>query len=87
MTLSPPGSPVTSAVSPGRLAFGDIGQYTDHRVMALSGSKVWANGQVTPLEQLETGPNFLGWERPPPAPSAAPMFTASATAPPTPSPK
>lgn len=86
MTLSPPGSPVTSPVSPGRLAFGDIGQYTDHRVMALSGSKVWVNGQVTPLEQLETGPNFLGWERPPTAPAAAPVLT-SATAPPPPNPK
>ncbi len=68
--LSPPGTPVTAPVSPSKLAFGDIGQYTDHRVMALGGSKVWVNGQVTPLEQLETGPNFLGWEHPPAAPAS-----------------
>jgi hypothetical protein len=81
IALSPPGAPVTAPVSPSRLAFGDIGQYTDHRVMALDGSKVWLNGQVTPLEQLETGPNFLGWERPPAVPvtgSAAPASAAAA---------
>ncbi|MBY0440585.1 MAG: DUF4226 domain-containing protein [Mycobacteriaceae bacterium] len=73
--LSPPGTPVTAPVSPSRLAFGDIGQYTDHRVMALGGSKVWLNGQVTALEQLETGPNFLGWEHPATAPAASVVAT------------
>jgi Domain of unknown function (DUF4226) len=79
--LSPPGSPVTAPVSPSRLAFGDIGQYTDHRAMALGGSKVWVNGQVTPLEQLETGPNFLGWERPSAAHMSGGAVRASAVAP------
>lgn len=73
--LPPLGSPVTAAISPGRLQFGDIGEYSDHRVMALGDNEVWVNGQVTPLEQLQTGPNFLGWQRlpapagPPPAPA------------------
>lgn len=79
--LSPPGTPVTAPVSPSRLAFGDIGQYTDHRVMALGGSKVWVNGQATPLEQLETGPNFLGWERPSAASLSGGALRASAVAP------
>lgn len=81
IALSPPGSPVTAPVSPSQLAFGDIGQYTDHRVMALGGAKVWVNGQVTPLEQLETGPNFLGWEHPPAAPASGGAVPASAVAP------
>ena len=59
----------------------DIGQFTDHRVMALGDNKVWVNGQVTPLEQLQTGPNFLGWEHPvAPAPVQT-AVTTSATAP------
>ncbi|EUA86287.1 hypothetical protein I551_7274 [Mycobacterium ulcerans str. Harvey] len=41
-----------------------MGQYTDHRVMALDKDHVWLNRQVTPIDQLETGPNFLGWTRP-----------------------
>jgi len=81
IALSPPGTPVTAPVSPSRLAFGDIGQYTDHRVMALGGSKVWVNAQVTPLEQLETGPNFLGWEHPPAAPASGGAVPASVVAP------
>lgn len=61
--LPPLGSTVTAPISPGHLQFGDLGQYNDHRVMALGGNKVWVNGQVTPLDQLQTGPNFLGWQR------------------------
>ncbi|MGH3556020.1 MAG: DUF4226 domain-containing protein [Mycobacterium sp.] len=81
IALSPPGTPVTAPVSPSRLAFGDIGQYTDHRVLALGESKVWLNGQVTPLEQLETGPNFLGWEQAPAAPERGAAAPVSAAAP------
>lgn len=80
MPLSPPGTPVTSPVSPANLGFGDLGQFTDHRVMALGPTKVWVNGQVTPIEQLETGPNFLGWEHPP-APAAAPTGPVAAKPP------
>ena len=84
INLSPPGAPVTAPVSPSKLVFGDIGQYTDHRVMALGDNKVWVNGQETPLEELETGPNFLGWERPSnPAGAAQPAVNTSATTPPT----
>jgi hypothetical protein len=81
LNLSPPGSPVTAPVSPSRLVFGDIGQYTDHRVMALGDNKVWVNGKETPLEELETGPNFLGWERPTAPAGGHPVVTASATSP------
>lgn len=63
LALSPLGSAVTSPVAPSHLQFGDIGEYNDHRVMALGGNKVWNNGQVASLEQLQTGPNFLGWRR------------------------
>ena len=62
-------------MSPSRLVFGDIGQFTDHRVMALGDNKVWVNGQVTPLEQLQTGPNFLGWEHTAAAAPAQTMVT------------
>lgn len=82
ITLSPPGSPVTAPVSPSRLVFGDIGQYTDHRVMALGDNKVWVNGKETPLEELETGPNFLGWEHPSvPATTTQPVVATSASTP------
>ena len=81
INLSPAGAPVTAPVSPSRLVFGDIGQFTDHRVMALGDNKVWVNGQVTPLEQLQTGPNFLGWEHPAAPAPAQTVVTTSATAP------
>ncbi|ULP45432.1 MULTISPECIES: DUF4226 domain-containing protein [Mycobacterium simiae complex] len=63
LQLPPLGSPVNAPMAPSRLQFGDVGQYTDHRVMALDKDHVWLNGQVTPIDQLETGPNFLGWTR------------------------
>lgn len=81
INLSPAGAPVTAPVSPSRLVFGDIGQFTDHRVMALGDNKVWVNGQVSPLEQLQTGPNFLGWEHPAAPAPAQTVVTTSATAP------
>lgn len=64
VTLPPPGTPVTSAVSPSQLRFGDTGEFTDHRVMALGPDKVWDGSQVVPISELHTGPNFLGWTRP-----------------------
>lgn len=60
----PPGAPVNDPVSPNQLKFMDYAQFTDHRVMALGGGKVWLNGQVTPIEEMPTGPNFLAWARP-----------------------
>lgn len=83
--LAPLGSPVTTPVAPGRLEFGDIGEYNDHRVMALGANKVWANGQVVPLEQLQTGPNFLGWRHltmPAAASPTQPTLTATTAPPP-----
>lgn len=78
------GSAVSAPVSPSRLQFGDIGQYTDHRVMALGKDTVWINGQVTPIDQLETGPNFLGWAHA--TATTSPTVTASAALPAAPPP-
>ena len=64
ITVLPPGSPVSEPVSPSQLKLMDYAQFTDHRVMALGDGKVWLNGQVTPVEDMPTGPNFLGWARP-----------------------
>ena len=64
VTVLPPGAPVNEPVSPSQLKMMDYAQFTDHRVMALGGGKVWLNGQVTPVEEMPTGPNFLGWARP-----------------------
>jgi hypothetical protein len=64
VTVLPPGAPVNEPVSPSQLKLMDYGQFTDHRVMALGNGKVWLNGQVTPVEEMPTGPNFLGWARP-----------------------
>lgn len=74
ITVLPPGAPVNEPVSPSQLKMMDYAQFTDHRVMALGNGKVWLNGQVTPVEQMPTGPNFLGWARPQiqTAPAAAP---------------
>ncbi|BBY96406.1 hypothetical protein MGALJ_60750 (plasmid) [Mycobacterium gallinarum] len=64
ITVLPPGAPVNEPVSPSQLKLMDYAQFTDHRVMALGDGKVWLNGQVTPVEEMPTGPNFLGWARP-----------------------
>jgi Domain of unknown function (DUF4226) len=64
INVLPAGAPVTEPVSPSQLRFGDYAQFTDHRVMALGGGKVWSEGQVTAVDQMPTGPNFLGWARP-----------------------
>jgi hypothetical protein len=64
VSVLPAGAPVTEPVSPSQLRFGDYAQFTDHRVMALGAGKVWTEGQVTAVDQMPTGPNFLGWARP-----------------------
>jgi hypothetical protein len=65
LPLTPPGTPVANPVSPGKLVLGCTGQFTDHRVLALGDGKVWNNGQVMAVHDLDTGSNFLGWEPPP----------------------
>lgn len=84
LQLPPVGSAVSAPVSPSRLQFGDIGQYTDHRVMALGKDTVWINGQVTPIDQLDTGPNFLGWAHA--TATTSPAVPAAASLPATPPP-
>ena len=64
LSMLPAGAPVSEPVSPSQLRLMDYAQFTDHRVMALGGDKVWLNGQVTPASEMPTGPNFLGWARP-----------------------
>lgn len=78
--IPPPGTPVTdNAISPGKTVFGDIGQYTDHQIMALGDNKAWVNGQVVPLDKVEQGTNFLGWLHPT---MPAPATPVGVTAPP-----
>ncbi|MBX8687826.1 hypothetical protein A5722_01390 [Mycobacterium vulneris] len=76
--IPPPGTPVTdNAVSPGKTVFGDIGQYTDHQIMALGDNKAWVNGQVVPLDKVEQGTNFLGWMHPSTPTPATPVAVTS----------
>jgi hypothetical protein len=60
----PPGATISTPVSPSQLRFGDYAQYTDHRVMVVNRDKAWEHGQLVPLSEVPTGPNFLGWARP-----------------------
>ncbi len=80
VNLSPRGAPVTAPINHRQLVFGDIGQFTDHRIMALGDNQVWVNGREIAVDELPTGPNFLGWERPvvPAAQSAPALKTAAA---------
>jgi hypothetical protein len=85
LSLPPIGAPVVAPVSPDRIELGTVGMYSDHEVVALSAHDVWVNGNVTPIDQLPTGPNFLGWTQattapaPAPAPSPAPSPPPPAT--------
>ncbi|MGY1994315.1 DUF4226 domain-containing protein [Mycolicibacterium fortuitum] len=84
LAMSPPGAPITKNMvsrSEG-LEFGDVGQFTDHRVMALGNDKVWDNGREIPLKDLQVGTTFLGWERPH---TTQPVIAATATTPTPPS--
>lgn len=79
IAVPPPGTPVTdNAVSPGKTVFGDIGQYTDHQIMALGDNKAWVNGQVVPLDKVEQGTNFLGWLHPHMPVAATPVGVTAA---------
>lgn len=84
LTMSPPGAPITkNLVSKSEgLMFGDIGQFTDHRVMALGNNTVWDNGREIPLKDLQVGATFLGWER---AQAPQSVVATAATTPPPPS--
>lgn len=46
--------------------FGDIGQFTDHQVLALGDGKVYVDGAVRDMGDVDTsGSQFLGWFHPP----------------------
>jgi hypothetical protein len=61
MTLPPVGTPVTNPVDPTRLACGDIAMFKDHYEPLLSSIKGYLNGQVVPLSQVTSSPDFLGF--------------------------
>lgn len=60
------GEPPGPAESPS-VDFGDIGQFTDHQVIALGDGKVMvADGAVVDMSDVDTsGSSFLGWFHPP----------------------
>jgi hypothetical protein len=61
ITLPPLGTPVTDPVDPTRLTCGDIALFKDHYEPVLSSVKGYVNGQVVPLSQVTSSPDFLGF--------------------------
>jgi hypothetical protein len=61
MTLPPVGTPVTNPVDPTRLSDGDVAMFKDHYEPLLSSVKGYLNGQVVPLSQVTSSPDFLGF--------------------------
>ncbi len=61
MTLPPVGTPVTNPVDPTRLTCGDVAMFKDHYEPVLSSVKGYLNGQVVPLGQVISSPDFLGF--------------------------
>ncbi|KAA0093560.1 DUF4226 domain-containing protein [Mycolicibacterium sp. P1-18] len=61
MALPPPGTPVTTPADPAQLSCGYLGMFTDHYVVAASAVKAIQDGQVVPLSEVASSPNFLGW--------------------------
>jgi len=80
MTLPPVGTPVTNPVDPTRLSAGDIAMFKDHYEPLLSSVKGYLNGQVVPLSQVTSSPDFLGFIDP------TAMAAAGGTAPGAPAP-
>jgi hypothetical protein len=79
MTLPPVGTPVTNPVDPTRLTAGDVAMFKDHYEPLLSAVKGYLNGQVVPLSQVTSSPDFLGFIDP--TAMAAAAGTAGAPAP------
>lgn len=61
MTLPPVGTPVTDGVPPTQLHCGDVAMFKDHYEPVLSSVKGYHNGNVVPLGQVTSSPNFLGF--------------------------
>lgn len=83
VTIPPPGTPVTAAVDPSRVAPGDIGMFTDRHALVLGNEKALLDGQIQRIANVR-GPSFLGWQHPPALPDPATVPTA--TEPPQPTP-
>ncbi|SBS76616.1 conserved hypothetical protein [uncultured Mycobacterium sp.] len=86
MTLPPVGTPVTAPVDPTRLTCGDVAMFKDHYEPILSSVKGYLNGQVVPLSQVASSPDFLGFIDPTAAASAATAAPAPAPVVPAPVP-
>lgn len=71
MTLPPVGTPVTDGVPPTQLHCGDVAMFKDHYEPVLSSVKGFLNGNVVPLSQVTSSPDFLGFIDPTAAVSAA----------------
>ena len=61
MTLPPVGTPVTHGVPPTRLHCGDVAIFKDHYEPVLSSVKGFLGGNVVPLSQVTSSPDFLGF--------------------------
>ena len=81
LTLPPVGTPVTSLVDPTRLTCGDIAMFKDHYEPVLSSVKGYLNGQVVPLAQVTSSPDFLGFIDPTAVTSTVSAPAAQAPAP------
>lgn len=64
MTLPPPGSPISPVLDATRLLPGDVGVYADRYALVLGNGKALVDSQIQPLATV-TGPDFLGWLKPP----------------------
>lgn len=91
ITLPPVGTPVTNGVPPTQLHCGDVAMFKDHYEPVLSSVKGYLGGNVVPLSQVTSSPDFLGFidptkmaaagagtpAAPAPTPAAAPAAPAS----------
>jgi hypothetical protein len=64
MTLPPIGTPVTNGVPPTQLHCGDVAMFKDHYEPLLSSVKGYLGGNVVPLSQVTSSPDFLGFINP-----------------------
>ncbi|KMO69780.1 DUF4226 domain-containing protein [Mycolicibacterium chlorophenolicum] len=98
MTLPPVGTPVTNGVPPTQLHCGDVAMFKDHYEPVLSSVKGYLGGNVVPLSQVTSSPDFLGFidptamaatsvgalGAPAPTPAPAPAAPLAASAAPAP---
>jgi type VII secretion protein EccE len=66
ITVPAPGQTVSAPVLAAELVLGDIGQFSDHQLLALGEGKVYGGGdEVVDITDIDTStPDFLGWYHP-----------------------